>query len=794
MQRLILYGISYLLLYSSFSVSARAEMDMDSLMFNMPHLEKLESLIWVEISSLDDIEASQSHAHFYLADSVDLGDELKALNNMTLAKALDESLNPSSTMNLPDLAHLAAINEKKILSEYFYHLRAVGQFLNYQYLILPESSNPRKKDLLKSLHDFDSSYFIEKKVIAQGIPTKKKEIKSLFNSYDFWLISKAEYPEVMRKIEKLDGKILLGEKDGLARAALDKKFNWKLFSQPLLTQKQQITIKQTAVALIEKESWFPLDQDTVCFLSENPYGALGNMLRNYAYVITDQDEALKSEAPIIADYVPFLPEFLTNRAVVYIGEIEGFDQDFFNAALIIPKEDEAYQYLLPQQIFGSSPVSGAITSRYELYDQFESRILKSRKILSFAPPESVGINQVHLDAIEDIIDDGILQKAFPGCQLAIAVNGSIVLDQTFGHLTYDKLIPVYPSTLFDLASITKVAGTLMMTMKLFDEGKLNLDQSISHYLPKYEISNKKEISIKSLLAHQAGLLPYIPFWKRVLSADFLDPFYYASADEERLDQRSYGVGTGSLLKDSLSQWILTSPLLKYDSVPHYSYSDIGFLILQEVLETIADQSMDQYLKNQFFEPLSLERISYNPKRAGVDLFEIAPTEYDNYYRSEQIWGEVHDRNAAILDGVAGHAGLFSNAGDMLVLFQMILQGGNYNGKQFFSEHTLSVFNQRYFPENRRGLGWDKKSESIGNTSSLASDESFGHTGFTGTMVWVDPEYDLVFVFLTNRIHPSVNNRKLNELDIRTRIQDVVYEAIVAKKQKQNYFFDFGVNP
>ncbi len=752
----------------------------DSVRLNLDHQQKVSTLLWVEVGSLKDVDNFPSHRHFLFSED-SKKEKLPPGLNLSFARRLDASMNPATDQDLPDLSLLAAINDSHLIEAYFDFFRELGTSLNYQYLILPQTDNPREKLLIEQLHEFDPGYFILPSSIRSGMPEKRKEIKTLFEAHDFWLVGSEDYPRAARMIQKLDDKILLNGKDELIRQTFYNTLVQHSVPVPVLSSSLKLALRKASVALIEKESILPLRSDTLCLITQNPYGNFANMLRNYAYLITETEAIIESQAPILADHNPLFHELYTNRIKIYAGEIEGFDSSFFDAGLIICKADDIYDYLLPQQLFGSLAVTGSISEELHLLNLFSARSLEPNGKLGFAPSESVGLNQYHLDSIARIIQEGIAEQAFPGCQIALAVGGSVIYNKAFGHLTYDNLIPVYPSTVFDLASVTKVAATSMMAMKLYEERLLDLDQTISYYLPWYVDSNKKDITIKSLLAHQAGLLPYVPFWKRVLSGDFLEPFYYESIYDEVMDQRSYGnLEPASIMRDSLTQWIRTSSLLKYDSVPYYSYSDIGFMILQQVLEEIVCMPMDKYLHENFYQPLGLRKTLFNPRKYAVNLFEIAPTEYDSYYRSEQIWGEVHDRNAAILDGVAGHAGLFSNARDMLILFQMALQGGNYDGKNFFSKETLDIFNQQYFPDNRRGLGWDKKSEVVRNVSDYASDESFGHTGFTGTMVWVDPQYDLVFIFLSNRIHPNANNRKLNEMDIRTRIQDIVYQAIQAK--------------
>jgi CubicO group peptidase (beta-lactamase class C family) len=368
----------------------------------------------------------------------------------------------------------------------------------------------------------------------------------------------------------------------------------------------------------------------------------------------------------------------------------------------------------------------------------------------------------------------IQNYATPGGQVLVARNGKIVFNKAYGFLTYDSLIKVSDNTLYDIASLTKVTSTLMALMKLVDQDEIELDSTLAHYLPAYRETNKADITIRSLLAHHAGLKSYIPFWKRSLRGDFMDVFYYKTQADESSDQRSYGYHPDPVMLDSLESWIVSSGI----DNPGYRYSDIGFMILHQVIESITGQSIEQFVSDHYYAPLKMSYTMFNPLNKGFEIYQIAPTEYDYYFREEQVWGNVHDRNAAIYGGIAGHAGLFSNAKDLAVLLQMVLQGGRYGGMNFFDPTTLDVFNHTYYSGNRRGLGWDKPGRSNPNISDLASATSFGHTGFTGTMIWVDPEYDLTFIFLSNRIFPDSRNTKLIRLDTRKRMQDLVYHSLL----------------
>jgi CubicO group peptidase (beta-lactamase class C family) len=387
-----------------------------------------------------------------------------------------------------------------------------------------------------------------------------------------------------------------------------------------------------------------------------------------------------------------------------------------------------------------------------------------------------------IDSLDQIITQMITEQAAPGGQLLVAKNGKIGHHQAYGYLTYDSLVKVVPETLFDLASLTKVVATTPGLIHLFDQQKVNLDSSIGHYLPHYLHSNKNSITLKELLAHQGGLKPYIPFWKRTLSPDYLEVFYYSNDQDETRDRRRYGLTPTPLLADSLKAWVLNSEVRD----KKYQYSDLGFMILQEVLETSARLPLDEYLARKLYTPLKLEHTFFNPIESGIPPSLIAPTEYDHYFRDTLVWGSVHDRNAAILDGVAGHAGLFSNAFDLARLMQLFLQKGQYDGKVYFSAEAVEAFNQRYFPDNRRGLGWDKPQDNNFIVSDHASDSSFGHTGFTGTMVWADPKHQMIMVFLSNRIYPSSENHQMSDLRIRRRLHDTLYQSLSIKEGKEQF--------
>jgi beta-N-acetylhexosaminidase len=325
-------------------------------------------------------------------------------------------------------------------------------------------------------------------------------------------------------------------------------------------------------------------------------------------------------------------------------------------------------------------------------------------------------------------------------------------------------------------------------MFLYDNDLVSLDKKIYHYLPELKRTNKKSMVLQDILLHQAGLTPYIPFWKKTVDEFGVQPPYYSIYHEKEFDfQIASDLYANKHLRDSLWQWTIESDLLskprwqkKYD----YRYSDVGYYIMQKLAERILNDPINNFLEQNFYQPLGLNTMTYLPL-CDFPEERIAPTEDDALFRKDLITGLVHDQGAAMYGGIAGHAGLFSNAQDLAILMQMNLWDGNYGGVRYFSKGTVPFFAQKHYEENRRGLGWDKPVMEDGPspTSHYSSGLTFGHTGFTGTAAWADPEFGLVFIFLSNRIHPDANNRKLITNDIRTRIMDVIYESIFSFEEK-----------
>ncbi len=442
--------------------------------------------------------------------------------------------------------------------------------------------------------------------------------------------------------------------------------------------------------------------------------------------------------------------------------------------------------IVPQQIFGTLAFKGKLPiSIGTAFPLGSGQITTPTDRLVFGLPEQVGMSSSKLSNIDTIVKKAIQNKIFPGCQVLVARRGRIIYEKNFGSLTYDSPDEkVRSETLYDVASVTKVSATLQAIMMLYEQGKLDLKQKASFYLPELQNTNKKDATIEDLLLHRSGMVAFYPsLWERTLTPSAAPkPDYYSSVrDSVFALQIAPKLFAKTALKDSVWKWIgqsqLTNRRGQNGQFP-FIYSDLGLVVLQKVIERISKKPLDVYVKENFYAPLQMTMTGYNP----LDRFaekQIASTENDHSFRHQLLRGTVHDQMAAVVGGVSGHAGLFSNATDLAQLMQMHLQKGEYGSHRYFKPETTSYFSGLFDEQNHRGLGWDKapanrESNYIAPSASAAG---FGHSGFTGTMVWADPEKELVFVFLSNRVYPRADNNALNHLKIRSRIHEVVYNAI-----------------
>jgi len=395
-------------------------------------------------------------------------------------------------------------------------------------------------------------------------------------------------------------------------------------------------------------------------------------------------------------------------------------------------------------------------------------------------------NDVELDErcfakIDSIAQNGITAGAYPGCRVLLAKNGYVVYDKAFGHLDFDKSEKVTLNTVYDLASVTKLVSSTLCAMKLVDQGLLDVHKTLGDYLPIPKDNPYSKVEIAAMLSHTAGFTAWIPFYQKTMNGDDLDGNIYKKVEEKGY---SHQVASGMFIADNygdvMFETILKTPI---SSEKTYKYSDLGYYFMQRIIEKQTGVSIEEYVRSSFYEPMGLQTIGYNPLKK-MNASYVAPTEDDGVWRDQHVRGYVHDQGAAMLGGIAGHAGVFSNAQDVAAIMQMLLNGGSYAGKQLLNKETIDLFNHRHFPGNRRGLGFDKPSltPGTGSTCKEASAQSFGHTGFTGTMCWADPETQMVYVFLSNRVNPDAENKKIQSMDIRTKIQAVAYSVLGFKAE------------
>ncbi|MDC1237040.1 serine hydrolase [Polaribacter sp.] len=396
-------------------------------------------------------------------------------------------------------------------------------------------------------------------------------------------------------------------------------------------------------------------------------------------------------------------------------------------------------------------------------------------------PEAAGLSSKKLALIDKMADTIIQEKMAPGFQVFVARNGKVVFEKSYGYHTYDKKIKVKNSDIYDLASLTKILASLPLIMKAEEEAKIRLTATLRDVLPSFSNSNKDTVTVKEILSHFGRLKSWIPFYKDTqdsITGKNLGQFYRKQESNDFKTKVAENLFINESYKDSILKYIKDADQNKTSG---YGYSDLGYYIFKEVLEKAYKKPLDKLVDDTFYKSLGANRTSYLPLHK-FHKSEIVPTEKDDYFRDQLLHGNVHDMGAAMLGGIGGHAGLFANANDVGKIMQMYLQKGFYGGKRYLKSETIGKFNQRYFSDEkvRRGLGFDKPQLDleVKATCGCVSDESFGHSGFTGTYTWADPKSGLVYVFLSNRVYPKMDNRGLIDTNMRTRIQQIIQDAII----------------
>ena len=461
--------------------------------------------------------------------------------------------------------------------------------------------------------------------------------------------------------------------------------------------------------------------------------------------------------------------------------------EFTDVLVVAYQNSEAAQNLTAQLFFGGVKANGqlpvSVSSRMKAGMGLETAEAFRMKYTS---PEEVGIHSIDLAGIDSIVQEGMREKAFPGAQVYIAKEGKVIFHKSYGKHTYEGAQKVLNTDLYDIASVTKITSTLLALMDLEGKGKLSLDDELGTHLKITRGTPYEKLVLRDILAHQAGLANWIPFYNKTVTKGQPKPEFYSKDSSATYSTR---VTSNLYIKPSYQDTIFWRILnrAQVSDKKEYKYSDVGYYFMKEIVEKITKEPIEQYNFENFYSPLGMSRTSFRPTYT-FPLTEIVPTEKDKYFRQELIHGDVHDPGAAMLGGVGGHAGLFADANDLGKLMQMYLDDGVFAGERYLQAGVVATYAKCQFcadsipkdgEENRRAAGFDKPQYhgNPGPTCECVSMNSFGHSGFTGTLAWADPDEEIVYIFLSNRIYPDATNKKLLSLNIRTRIQEEIYEAI-----------------
>jgi len=457
------------------------------------------------------------------------------------------------------------------------------------------------------------------------------------------------------------------------------------------------------------------------------------------------------------------------------------------AGIVLAYQDNSYtQDLSAQLIFGAIGGEGKLP--VSINDKWRAGfgiMTPGNLRLQYGVPENGGLSSEILDhKVDSIALAGLNAKAYPGCEIMIARKGVIVYRKCFGFQTYDNRTPVTGEDLFDLASVTKISSSLPGFMLLNTQGKFNPDKPLGYYLPYYKKSNKADIPMREIFTHQAGLTPFILFWKESMNKDgsYKKRFYSHEYSQKYPLEVAHGLYIREDYRNRMMAEIRKSKLHE----KKYTYSDLTFIITPEIITRITGEKWNEYVRNNIYKKLGAYDIVFNPDQK-YPLSRLIPTEYDSLFRKQQLVGTVHDETASMLGGISGHAGLFATANDLMKLMELYRRMGSYGGEQLIGNDIMKEYTKVQFPENnnRRALGFDKPllnndklTQKEAYPTKGASPSSFGHSGYTGTFVWIDPEYEVTYVFLCNRVYPTRKSDVLYNMNIRTEILQAVYDSII----------------
>jgi CubicO group peptidase (beta-lactamase class C family) len=510
--------------------------------------------------------------------------------------------------------------------------------------------------------------------------------------------------------------------------------------------------------------------DAQTYLASSNLDAVEDDLKYYNTIFL----AITDEMASNVKYLNFISNLEKKKTVVLSFFGSGRNLNAFNN-LISPiifstTVNEEAAMVLPQVIFGGIAAQQLLTGNYspKYTKGTGSKTLATR--LKYTVPEDANVNTEDLAEVDKIVAEAIAAKATPGLVVLVAKDGKVIYNKAYGYHTYSNVIPDKVTDIFDLASVTKTTATTPIVMQLVERKALNLDTNIGHYIAKARTLPMNLIKVREVMLHQAGFIPYIPFQDAVKPADHSidsSALYNTKVADHYYIRKGY-------FNEVMWPKMLNSPIRTRGK---YVYSDISMYVMQDIVERITQKPLDQYAQENFYNPLGMQTAGYLPRnRFAKD--QIVPTENDTYFRKTLLEGYVHDQGAALKGGVAGHAGLFSSANDLAIYYQMLLNQGTYGGEKYFEPQTVATFTSKQSNVSRRGLGFDRWDPDLTKKypSEMASPQTYGHTGYSGTATWVDPARGLVYIFLSNRINPTVSEQ-INKLGIRRRIQDAINRAI-----------------
>jgi beta-N-acetylhexosaminidase len=681
--------------------------------------------------------------------------------------------------------------------------------LKFDGLIFTDALNMKGVSKFKKPGDVELDAFLAGNDILLFSENVPIGIETIIKAYEDKIVSEERLEQSVKKILKYKYKAGLNTFKPIAISNLIKDINplanealqYRLYENAITVLKNDRTILPINDLNTQKIAYVKLGDDyntkfvstlkkytEVTEVSAATIDSLNLKLKEFSTVIIGYHKADKpwKNNDFTATEREWLQKIAINNTVILdvfakpysLLPITNFDD--IEGLIVSYQNNDVAQEVSAELVFGAIEAKGKLP--VSINDSFQvneglSTIKMNR--LGFTTPENVKMSSEKLAQIETIAQKAIREKMAPGIQVLVARKGKVIYQKAFGNYTYDSDTKVTNETIFDIASVSKIVGTLPNVMQHYDQQKINLNTTLGEMVPLFANSDKKEIHFKELLTHSAGLVSWIPFYKATLDTKEkpLAKYYRKNADSQFSKQVADSLFIRNDYHDTIMKMIVDSKLsLKKE----YKYSDFTFIILGNYLEKATGVSLDVLATEQFFKPIGANNTLYNPLQK-MDKNRIAPTEVDSYFRYQTIQGYVHDMAAALEGGVAGHAGVFSNAMDVAKIMQLYLQKGNYGNQQFFSEKTFDDFNSCYFCSegNRRGLGFDKPQLTGDSpTCGCVSSSSFGHTGFTGTMAWADPVTEIVYVFLSNRTYPTNPINTLSKEHIREDIQRIINEAII----------------